>query len=237
MPHQACAFVISCEHAANAVPPGLAALFQGADAVLASHRGWDPGALDAARLWAARWNAPLFATKATRLVCDANRNERNPSVWSAYTRHLPRKEKEDLLARWHRPHRQAVTDEISRLIATDRTVLHLAVHSFTPELDGTVRMLDLGLLYDPARPGERALAAAWQQTLELPQDGPLSFLRVRRNAPYRGIADGLPTVLRRLFPADRYLGFEVEFNQALLNSGPFPALAVVQALETALKRF
>ena len=74
------------------------------------------------------------------------------------------------------------------------------------------------------------MAQVWQRELERVAPG----LRVRRNAPYRGVSDGLPTALRRLYPADRYVGFEMEFNQALLKRGPFPARAVARALRTAL---
>lgn len=230
MRHGNVAFLVSCEHAVNTVPPDLAPLFRGARDLLASHRGWDPGALDAARVWAEYFPASLFAAQVSRLVCDANRNERNPAVWSACTRPLPRSAREALLNLWHRPHRQAVRAEIERLLAGGNRVLHLAAHSFTPVFNGRVRPLDLGLLYDPARPGERALAPAWQR--ELRQASPA--LRVRRNAPYRGVSDGLPTALRRLYPADRYAGFEIEFNQALLERGPFPAALVARTLRNAL---
>ena len=39
-------------------------------------------------------------------------------------------------------------------------------------------------------------------------------LRVRRNYPYTGKSDGLTAYLRRRFDADRYLGIELEINQA-----------------------
>ena len=39
---------------------------------------------------------------------------------------------------------------------------------------------------------------------------------MRRNAPYRGDTDGLTTALRRELPEGRYLGLELELNQALL---------------------
>jgi len=41
-------------------------------------------------------------------------------------------------------------------------VIHVAVHSFTPTLRGVRRNADVGLLYDPARPGELALARRWR---------------------------------------------------------------------------
>lgn len=110
-------------------------------------------------------------------------------------------------------------------------VIHLAAHSFTPELDGKVRKMDIGLLYDPSRRTEKTLASAWRK--ELRQT--LPRVRVQLNAPYRGISDGLPTALRRKFD-EHYLGFEVEFNQALLKHGPFPALPVLQSLKQAIFR-
>lgn len=221
--------LISCEHAVNTVPPELAPLFRDAETALASHRAWDPDALAMARSWAERWHAPLFAAEVSRLVCDCNRSLGHPALWSEYTRALPPVEKNALLARWYHPHREAVTAEVSRHIAAGHVVLHLAAHSFTPVLNGTVRAMDIGLLYDPARPLERALAPLWQK--EQAQSAPP--LRVRRNAPYRGVSDGLPTALRRLFPV-RYAGFEIECNQALLDQGPFPAGPLAQSLERVL---
>jgi predicted N-formylglutamate amidohydrolase len=91
----------------------------------------------------------------------------------------------------------------------------VAVHSFAPAVAGRVRHLDVALLYDPGRPRERTLARAWKETLrELDPT-----LRVRRNHPYRGAADGLTTWLRRRFPDARYAGLELEVGQALL-AGP-----------------
>jgi hypothetical protein len=40
----------------------------------------------------------------------------------------------------------------------------------------------------------------------------LRELRVRRNYPYLGKADGFTTYLRRHFPVDRYAGVEFEVN-------------------------
>lgn len=222
------AFLISCEHASSAVPPAFSGLFPNPD-VLLSHRGWDPGALETARTWAERLKTPLFASSVTRLICDCNRSPDNPSVWSSVTRSLSPAEKKAILAEWHTPHRSAVSGQAAGLLRHGTPVIHLAAHSFTPVLDGITRNMDIGLLYDPSRPAERQLATVWRRELRqiLPR------LRVRLNAPYRGTSDGLPTTLRRQFDA-HYLGFEVEFNQALLKNGPFPALPLLQALDRAL---
>ena len=88
-------------------------------------------------------------------------------------------------------------------------MIHVSTHSFTPELDGLVRTADVGLLYDPSRDAERDFSARWQDAIARRDPG----LRVRRNYPYRGSADGLTTALRRRFPGDGYAGIELEINQ------------------------
>ena len=88
-------------------------------------------------------------------------------------------------------------------------MLHLSVHSFTPAIDGRVRNADVGLLYDPARTAERRVCQQLQRALQSAHPE----LRVRRNYPYRGTADGFTTYLRRLFPDKQYAGIEIEINQ------------------------
>ena len=44
-------------------------------------------------------------------------------------------------------------------------------------------------------------------------------LRIRRNYPYLGKADGFVTHLRRRFKSEDYIGIELEMNQALVHAG------------------
>jgi predicted N-formylglutamate amidohydrolase len=199
--------VVTCEHGGNRVPRSERALFARAGRVLASHRGYDAGALDVARRLARAWRSPLVAATTTRLLVDLNRSPHNPAVFSAWTRGLPRARRESLLARHHRPHWQRVRAALAAAPA-----LHVAVHSFTPVLHHARRDFGIGILYDPARRGERLRALAWQQRLARALPG----VGVRRNAPYRGSADGLTTALRRELPAGRYEGIELELNQRLI---------------------
>jgi predicted N-formylglutamate amidohydrolase len=218
--------LLTCEHAGNKIPAPLRSAFRGQAQLLASHRGWDPGALRAARALARRFDAPLLSTEISRLVVDTNRSARHPQAVGDFAGHARR----DLLARYWQPHRQAV----EAAVAAQRPCLHVAVHSFTPRLHGETRNADVGLLYDPARPNERALALCWQDALRrlAPQ------LRVRRNYPYRGRADGLPTHLRTLHADADYAGFELELNQAMwrgagAREGPRIIALVGEALATA----
>lgn len=234
-PSRAVAFLITCEHGGHRVPARWRSLFEGADDVLASHRGWDAGALPLARSLARALDAPLRASTVTRLLVDLNRSPRNPRAFSDWTRGLPREHRVELLDRWHAPHRAAVESDVAdRVVGRELRVVHLAIHTFTPSLDGVTRRADLALLYDPRRRRERALSAAWAAALaeRLPD------LAVRRNDPYRGAADGLTTWLRRRHPAAAYLGIEIEVNQRLLGrAGRFPGRikdALVRGLAQAL---
>ena len=203
--------MITCEHGGNRVPRAERALFARRGRLLASHRGFDAGALDVARRLARAWRAPLVAATTTRLLVDLNRSPHNPAVFSVLTRELPRARRDALLARHHRPHWQRVR----KTLATCRGhALHLAIHSFTPVLRGARRDFGIGILYDPKRRRERERALAWQRRLACALPG----VRVRRNAPYRGAADGLTTALRRELPAGRYEGIELELNQRLIAS-------------------
>jgi predicted N-formylglutamate amidohydrolase len=212
----AVAFVVTCEHGGNRVPAPWARLFRGQQAALRSHRGFDPGALLLARELARALRAPLVAATTTRLLVDLNRAEHNRAVFSAVTRGLPAATRAALLARYHRPHRARVAKRIAERIARGRRVVHVAAHSFTPALDGRRRDFEVGLLYDPRRPAERALCLAWQAALRRLEPG----VRVRRNQPYRGIADGLTTHLRRAHGGAVYCGIELEVNQAVVAGPP-----------------
>jgi len=206
-----CRIVLSCEHGGNRLPRAWRASFVGAETALGSHRGWDPGALALARGLAKRLDAPLFATRVSRLLVDANRSLGHPRLFSEFTQSLPRVERARILERHWRPHRERVLEELRRGLGHHPLVLHVSVHSFTPVLDGSPRTVDVGVLYDPARERERSLCRAWIAGLR----HALPTLRIRANAPYRGVSDGFTTHLRRVL-GDGYLGVELEVSQALL---------------------
>lgn len=200
--------LITCEHGGNRIPAPYRQWFAGEEALLASHRGYDPGALAMARTLAAATGATLIATTVSRLLVELNRSAHNPRVFSTIVRRGPPALRRELLERYYRPYLEQVTRHVADAIGRGACVLHVGSHSFTPELDGVVRNADIGVLYDPARPLEVALCAHWQEALLARDLG-----RVRRNYPYAGAGDGLTTSLRRLFPPDAYVGVELEINQ------------------------
>jgi predicted N-formylglutamate amidohydrolase len=226
--------LITCEHGGNRVPPAYRSLFAGQAELLDTHRGWDPGALLLAREMAAAFDAPLFASKTTRLLVDLNRSIGNRELYSEFTRPLPPSARREIVSRHYRPHHEPIETWLRAAMRQGRRVVHIASHSFTPELNGHVRSADIGLLYDPRRAGEVAFSGRWLDALRQSRPG----LRLRRNYPYRGRSDGLTYRLRRAYPADVYAGIELEVNQQFVRAGgrPWPKLraTLIETLGTAL---
>ncbi len=206
------AFLISCEHGGNRVPAPYRRLFRGRQALLDSHRGYDPGALGMARALASAFKAPLVTTTVSRLLVDLNRSIGHPRLFSAATRGAPASLRAKLVEQHYRPYRGEVEHLVRQSVSRGRRVIHISSHSFTPQLDGRVRRADVGLLYDPARHGEAQLCARWKESLAAcaPE------LRVRRNYPYAGTGDGLTSHLRRMFLPTAYVGIELEVNQGIV---------------------
>lgn len=200
--------VLTSEHGSAEVPARYAELFRGATAVLSSHRAVDLGTAELTACLARRTGVRPHRARVTRLLVDCNRSPGHPGLYSEFSRALPAAERERLLERYYRPYREAVEADVARGVDEGVTVLHVSVHSFVRVLHGQERNADVGLLYDPGREREQALCRRWQSLLQA-EPG----LRVRRNYPYRGVADGLVTWLRRRFPAGRYIGIELEVCQ------------------------
>jgi len=206
------AFIITCEHGGNEIPSEWQYLFRDAKKVLDSHEGYDFGAVGAARFFADKINASFFSTTISRLLVDCNRSPHHPKLFSKYTRSLPRQEKDDILKMHYYPYRADVEKEISMAIDRGRRVIHLSVHTFVPRLHGKIRNTDVGILYDPARKQEKTLAVTWQKNIKIMS----RQIRVRRNYPYLGKADGLVTFFRKKYDPLWYTGLELEINQELI---------------------
>lgn len=206
--------LVTCEHASAHVPTRYAKLFSGRGALLQSHRGYDRGALEVAKSVARALAVPCFFGQSTRLLIDLNRSIGHRALFSELTRGLARETKQHIVREHYQPYREGVERTLRKRVARRGAILHVSVHSFTPSLNGQVRNADLGLLYDPKRTAEKRFCAALQR--ELAARAPA--LTVRRNYPYRGVADGFVPYLRRVLPANRYVGIEIEINQHLASS-------------------
>jgi predicted N-formylglutamate amidohydrolase len=209
--------LISCEHAGNEVPDSYSTLFSGANEVLESHRGWDPGALEVAQFLVDQLQVQSFLMPVTRLLIEMNRSLNNPQLFSEFSNRLTDVEKTNLIDQYYFPYRNSIEGAITK---TNHVVIHLSIHSFTPVLNGEVRNVDLGLLFDPDRKSELEFCSILRSKLEkeLPEQ------RIEFNEPYKGTDDGLTTSLRKKFPDHKYLGIEIEINQKFVGTMLFPSL-------------
>ena len=214
--------LLTCEHATNHVPAEFRPFLKNHRSLLDSHRAFDPGAFELFTRMAKKFRCPAFSFPVSRLLIEANRSKHHPALFSSVTRPLTQEIKSALLTKYYLPYRTKVENAIHALLAQKKKVLHLSIHSFTPVLNGIPRNTDVGLLYDPRRSSEKEFCKVWKKSLHAQNPG----LLVRFNHPYRGIADGFTTHLRKQFQNPHYAGIELEVNQKfpLGNSASWQSL-------------
>ena len=200
--------LLTCEHGGNQIPVAYQSLFQGHQDVLRSHAGYDIGALELFQELEPVADVSFYS-ETSRLLVELNRSLHHKKLFSDYTRNLADRDKNFILKNYYYPYRDKVEQMVQDFVMAGRQVLHIAVHSFTPVLNGEERQADIGLLYDPKRKEEQRFCREWRQTMSEREPS----LLVRNNYPYLGIADGFPTYLRKRFSEKEYLGIELEVNQ------------------------
>lgn len=203
--------IITCEHGGNQIPPRYRPLFREHARLLATHRGYDIGALPLAACLAEAAADAFFFAQESRLLVELNRSLHHPALFSEITRTLAPHQQQELLREYYFPYREAVENRIRQFIQSGFRVVQVAVHTFTPVLEGVERQADIGLLFDPDREGEKAFCENWRSCLQHLAPA----LVVRMNYPYRGVDDGFTTYLRTVFGPEEYAGIELEVNQKL----------------------
>lgn len=132
-------FLITCDHASNAVPDWVNGGALGlAPEDMQRHIAYDIGCAGVTRRLSQLLDSPAILSRFSRLVVDPNRGEDDPTlVTQLYdgtivpgNRHITQAELEERLDRLYRPYH----DTIDQLMAPD--LIYVAVHSFTPRLSG-----------------------------------------------------------------------------------------------------
>ncbi len=223
--------LITCEHASNFIPERWKNAFQGQEELLASHRGWDPGALELSATIQRATISPLIRGEVSRLLIELNRSEDHPQLFSEISALFDSREKRLIMERFYRPYRQSVQEAVGKLIRSHGCVLHLSVHSFAPVWQGRERELDVGVLFDPGRDPESIVARRFAGLLAAD-----SSLRIRENEPYKGTDDGLTTYLRTCFPESSYMGLELEVSQRFPQGDASGWIRVMEAVAQVVKR-
>lgn len=195
--------MLTCEHASNKLPAAFKSAVPAE--VLKTHRAYDIGAVQVFRKLV-KFAKPEFYCegKFSRLFVDLNRTITNKSAFSDYLRNNE-KAKAQATTYWNE-YRVAIEKFVKA--NAKKEIIHLGIHSFTPVLNGKVRNADIGILYDPSRPQERAYANIIKAEIKRLYPA----MKVRFNYPYKGTSDGLTTTLRKKF-GSRYVGIEIEINQ------------------------
>ena len=134
-------WLITCDHADNAVPDWIGGGTLGLpEAEMARHIAWDPGAAGLARALAAHLDSPCILSRFSRLVIDPNRGEDDPTlIMQLYdgtvipaNRRLTPADRDARMDRLYRPYHAALADLAARRADT----VICAIHAFTPQLKG-----------------------------------------------------------------------------------------------------
>lgn len=199
--------VLTCEHASQRMP----APWEWPEAdrwLVGTHWAYDIGAAELTRELTLELGASAVLSRFTRLLCDPNRDEGDPTLFRdvadghpvELNRGLSPEERARRIERLWRPYHAAV----DRVVGQSGAPLVLAVHTFTPVYEGEARELEVGVLFDAEEELADDLAAALRR----------ERLLVDLNEPYSGRA-GL------IYSADRHArahgrhALEIEVRQDL----------------------
>ena len=182
--------VLTCEHASQRMP----APWEWPESdrwLVGTHWAYDIGAAELTRELAQELGASAVLSRFTRLLCDANREESDPTLFREVAdghpvelnRSLSLEERARRVERLWRPYHAAV----DRTVRAATAPLVLAVHTFTPVYEGEARELEVGVLFDAEEELAEDLALALRR----------ERLIVDLNEPYSGRA-GL------IYSADRH---------------------------------
>ena len=205
-------FVLTCEHGGNNIVKEYEQYFNNCQSVLATHQGYDIGALDVFNFLKPLSDYSKYSTT-SRLLIELNRSLHHKNLFSKYTKTIPLSEKQNIIDNYYLVYRNEVEAVVKSYIDNKHSVIHISVHSFTPVLNNIKRNLDIGLLYDSKRKEEKNFCKKLKE--EIKNLNPT--IKLRYNYPYLGKADGFTTYLRKQF-SKNYIGIELEINQKFSKS-------------------
>ncbi len=150
--------LLVCDHASRRFPEVLGTL--GLDPVaLRCHLALDIGAGALTERLATTLSATAVLCQYSRLIVDCNRLLMDPSAFLEFgdgivvpgNRNLHPEDKKVRADEIYWPYHGAVESQVERLGAAGRPPIFVAVHSFTPVLNGESRLWEMGVLWDTDR--------------------------------------------------------------------------------------
>ena len=229
---RAVSWILTAEHASNALPRPLVAAPEDA-ATLASHWGYDLGVAEVVAALVEALPAVAVLAGVSRLVIDANREAEHPDSVRlfaddhtlTFNRGLDEAEHQRRVAAYHAPYHDAITAALraQSALARDDELRILSVHSFTPVFGTKPRWMQAGVLYDK----DDALAERFAAALE--EQGFATAL----NEPYSG-KEFLIYAANRHGHASGLRYLELELRQDILAT-PEKCRDVAQRVAAALR--
>ena len=147
--------LLVCDHASNRIPIALDGLGMDAEA-LEQHIAYDIGCREVTRRLSESLDAPAILAGYSRLVVDLNRSLTDPSLMPEVSDNTPVPGnqglgQDDRSARIHElftPYRKAVDGVLHDFHQRGIAPAFIAIHSFTPRMNGFDRPWHIGVLWD-----------------------------------------------------------------------------------------
>jgi predicted N-formylglutamate amidohydrolase len=206
-------YLFVCDHAGRAIPTSLGSLGLPPEA-FERHIAWDIGAGALSLLMGEALDACVIRQTYSRLVVDCNRApERADAILDLSDGTLvpanaaiTAAEAQARIAEVHAPYQQRISSELDLRAAAGVQTQMVAIHSFTPQMNGQVRPWHLGVLHLGDSPLSRAMLAG------LAADG--DDLVVGDNEPYA--MDGIDYTIPRHAQGRGLDYLELEVRQDLI---------------------
>ncbi|MDA5095731.1 N-formylglutamate amidohydrolase [Aliiroseovarius sp. KMU-50] len=207
--------LLLCEHASSHIPQQYKDLGL-RDEDRLSHAVWDPGARAVSLLLSKALDAPMVASRVSRLVYDCNRPPESPSAMPEKSerievpgnRGLSPEERKNRADAIYFPFCTAVTEVIEERNKAGLKTILVTMHSFSPVFHGQHRAVEIGILHDD----DSDLADAM-----LAHTSTLSHRRIERNEPY-GPDDGVTHSLKLHGVSRRLPNVMLEIRNDLLKT-------------------
>ncbi|MCP3999707.1 MAG: N-formylglutamate amidohydrolase [Gammaproteobacteria bacterium] len=147
--------LLGCDHASSHIPQELHNLGV-TEEQLTEHIAWDIGAGAVAAELGQLLNVPVVLGAHSRLVVDCNRNLDDPTAFPVESdgvnvpgnQSIATEEREARANAFYWPYHHAVRDALRNLEQLVAAPALLAIHSFTPQMNGSLRPWHLGALWD-----------------------------------------------------------------------------------------
>jgi hypothetical protein len=198
------AFLFSCENATCAVPEAHRELFRGAEEVVESTEGWEPGSLNLGQGFAMRYRTPLVHGDVTRLLIDFEKD--GDERWSRFSIKLPEATRGKLAERHEKPFQTAIRQRVAEDLRRHASVVHVMVHTDSRTAGRVTLETPKGALL------AEKIATAWRARMM--HGGDLD-VRCFRNSDGSAFA----TALAQEFPADQYAQVRLDVSQSFFLEG------------------